>query len=363
MRRWIGKALLPSVAATMLVFGIYHIVHSQQKFAVPVLPPPATPARNPFGSSVAASGLVEPRSENIALGAALSGVVLEVYVGPDQVGRPIRQGEPLFRIDDRQWKAELALHEADLAAAEAQLAKLGAMPRAEEIPPSTAKVNVQEANLALMLDQYERGRRLHATKAIGTEEHVGRELRYRSAEQQLAQAKAEHELLLAGAWDADLKIAAAAVAQARAQCERTRTEIERATVRSPIDGHVLQVAVRPGEYVGSSSERVVYVVGDLSKLHVRASIDEHDIPNFTPAGRARAYLRGETRRELPLKFVRVEPYVVPKRSLTGDNNERVDTRVLQVIYEIDSSATDLFVGQQVDLFVERAEPSAAENSP
>ena len=49
-----------------------------------------------------------------------------------------------------------------------------------------------------------------------------------------------------------------------------------------------------------------------------------------------AVLRGDPKRSMTLKFVRVEPFVIPKRSLTGDNTERVDTRVLQVIYAVDA---------------------------
>jgi hypothetical protein len=51
--------------------------------------------------------------------------------------------------------------------------------------------------------------------------------------------------------------------------------------------------------------------------------------------------------------VRFEPLVVPKRSLTGDATERVDTRVLRVIYEVvGTPSVPLFVGQQMDVFIE-----------
>ena len=86
-------------------------------------------------------------------------------------------------------------------------------------------------------------------------------------------------------------------------------------------------------------------------LHVRVDIDEHDVHRFSPAAPAVATLRGRPDREIALKFVRVEPYVVPKRSLTGDNTARVDTRVLQVIYQIESQAERLYVGQQVDVSI------------
>jgi len=56
---------------------------------------------------------------------------------------------------------------------------------------------------------------------------------------------------------------------------------------------------------------------------------------------------------LSLTFDRIEPYIVPKRSLTGDNRERVDTRVLQVIYRFERPSFPLYVGQQVDVYIER----------
>jgi hypothetical protein len=52
-----------------------------------------------------------------------------------------------------------------------------------------------------------------------------------------------------------------------------------------------------------------------------------------------------------MRYVRTEPYVIPKRSLTGDNTERVDVRVLQVIYALDVEDRPIYVGQQMDVFI------------
>ena len=61
--------------------------------------------------------------------------------------------------------------------------------------------------------------------------------------------------------------------------------------------------------------------------------------------------------------MRVEPYVVAKRWLTGDNTERVDTRVLQVIYELDACDAAAYVGQQVDVFIDAVVPSQLAQVP
>jgi multidrug resistance efflux pump len=350
MRRFLGKFLLPLLAVAMLVFAILHVVQASQSLPDP--PPPAEPPRTPFGQTVAGAGLVEAETENISVGSALAGVVLEVYVPVEQVGRHVKAGEPLFRVDDRHLKAQLAYQEATLAAARAQLEKLERQPRPEELPPSAAKVATARANVRLQEDLAERARRLRPSGAISDEEARQRLLALGVAREQLAQAQAEYALLKAGAWKPDLDIARAAVAQADAQVRQTRTELDRALVRAPVDGKVLKVYVHPGEYVGTQPGQALVVLGHLGRLHVRVDISEHDIDRFRPGAPARAVTRGQARQEYSLRFVRVEPFVVPKKSLTGDNTERVDTRVLQVIYALKGGDGRVYVGQQLDVFLD-----------
>src|SRR5262249_10992145 len=127
--------------------------------------------------------------------------------------------------------------------------------------------------------------------------------------------------------------------------------IERALVVAPVEAVVLQVDVRPGERITETNTKPLMVLGATDTLHVRVDIDERDISRFQPGAAAKAYPRGESQCELPLKFVRVEPFVVPKKSLTGENSERVDTRVLQVIFAIERGQDRVFVGQQLDAFI------------
>jgi multidrug resistance efflux pump len=350
MKRFLGKFALPLVGAAFLAFAVLHVARSAQTTTDP--PPPAEPPRTPFGNTVAGSGIVEAQTENISVGSALAGVVLEVYVPVDKVGQRVKAGDPLFRVDDRNLKAQLAYQEAALAAARAQLTKLEMQPRPEELPPSNAKVSVDLANVRLQEDLAERARTLRPSGAMSAEDVTQRVLALDVARQQHAQAKAEYELLEAGAWEPDIIIAKAAVAQAAAQIEQTRTELERALVRAPVDGDVLKVYVHPGEYVGAQPGQALVVLGQLGKLHVRVDISEHDIDRFRPGAPAKAVTRGKARKEHALRFVRVEPYVVPKKSLTGDNTERVDTRVLQVIYALEAADSRVFVGQQLDVFLD-----------
>ncbi|MGL6094664.1 MAG: HlyD family secretion protein [Fimbriiglobus sp.] len=360
------RYLLPFAAVVALGFAVVQMTNAQQK--PPPAVPPVEPAKSPFANQLAGAGIVEPDTENIAIGSHLPGIVERVFV---KVGDAVRPGDPLFRLDDRQLKAELEIRTANVANAKAALEKLNRMPRAEELPPAEAKVLEAEANVRDQEKMYARVRRLAGTNAISDEEFMRREIAVQIASAQLKQAKGEYELLAAGAWKLDKDVAAVAVRLAEAQANQTRTELDRLTVLAPRlkwDGpvagpgaaadatefHVLQVTVHPGEFVGTMAGQPLVVLGSVGKLHVRVDIDENDIGRFRPNLPGVAKPRGGGDTEYPISFVRVEPYVIPKKSLTGGNSERVDTRVLQVIYAIDTAGKPMYVGQQMDVFLDAA---------
>jgi hypothetical protein len=104
-------------------------------------------------------------------------------------------------------------------------------------------------------------------------------------------------------------------------------------------------------------------MGSIDPLHVRVDIDEADSWRIRPESRAVARLRGNADISVPLSFVRFEPYILPKKSLTGDVTERVDTRVLQAIYAFAPSEFSGFVGQQVDVYIQTSTRAEAAQHP
>jgi hypothetical protein len=110
--------------------------------------------------------------------------------------------------------------------------------------------------------------------------------------------------------------------------------------------------VRAGEYAQAGPLATpLMLLGAVDELHVRADVDEQDAWRVRAGAPGVASVRGESTRKFNLRFVRFEPYVIPKKNLTGDSTERVDTRVLQVIYALDRDAA-VYVGQQMDVFIE-----------
>jgi HlyD family secretion protein len=339
----------PVLAALALVFAVLSVARMTPVRAS--LEPPSPPPSAAFPQQIGAVGLVEASSENIAIGVPLPGLVTAVHVA---IGQQVKRGQPLFTLDDRDLRAELALRESNLALARSRLERMLASPRPEEVPPAQARVSEAEALLADARVQLQLIESVRDRRAIREEDRLRRQRAVEAAEARLEEARAALALLEAGAWEHDLEVARAEVAQATQQVERVRADIARLTVTAPIDGVVLQRKVRAGEYAAAGSlPQPLILLGAAGPLHVRADIDEKDAWRFRPGAPAWAAIRGNGALRFPLSYVRTEPYVVPKRNLTGDSTERVDTRVLQVIYALDAEAP-VFAGQQMDVFIEAA---------
>src|SRR5215510_1544134 len=339
---------LPAIAVGSLLFAIIWTLSATpvHKATKPPSPPPQSTAENTVG----AVGLVEPESENVDISCPVSGLVTAVYAN---AGDQVHAGQKLFSLDDRDLQAELRVKQAALEQARAKLKKLEEQPRAEDIPPAEAKVREAQANLADAEVQMKLMESVSDRRAVREEDVQRRRIAYQAAQARLNEAQSQLALLKAGAWAPDIAVAKSEVAQAEAQVKQVTTNIERLTMNAPLDGVILQKRVRLGQFAqcGPSSEPLM-IMGGGGHLNVRADIDESDAWRVRPNTAAVGYVRGDSKQKFPLEFVRFEPYVVPKKSLTGDSTERVDTRVLQAIYRISDAKAPVHVGQQMDLYIE-----------
>ena len=338
---------LPVIAAMILTFAILAIVRSQPVHAT--VAPPSAPPTAAFEETVGAVGLVEASSENIAISPPVQGMVTRLYV---KAGDRVAKGQNLFSIDDRDLQAELNLRRSSLATAQARLDKLLRSPRPEEIPPAAAKVDeaaelYQDASIQLQLMESVSDKR-----AIREEDLLRRRIAVKAAAARLAKVKADLDLLKAGAWQPDIEIARAEVSEAQRQAGRVEADISRATVTAPVAGEILQCKVRLGEYAQAGQlAQPLILMGSTAQLNVRADVDEQNAWRVKAGAKALASVRGDSAERYPLRFVRFEPYVIPKKNLTGDSTERVDTRVLQVIFALDKGAP-VYAGQQMDIFID-----------
>jgi len=310
------KYTLPSLAAVGFLFASYTVVSSNQP--VPIAPALVEPASAPFTNFIAGAGIIEAKNENIAIGSPLARLVSKVAV---KVGDKVSAGSPLFYLDDRENRAELVMRRADLVKAQAD-------------------VLVAKATLIDAQSLFDLANAISDSRAISGEEMLKR----RNA---VTIAKAK------------LESAVAFVEQAQSAIISTETTLERLIVRAPIDGEVLQVNIRAGEFASAGALALpLLVFGDLNNFHIRVDIDENDAWRFDKNAKAVAYLRGNRRFKVDLQLAYVEPLVVPKKSLTGDSTERVDTRVLQALYQFNPKQLPAYVGQQMDIFIEASDAGA-----
>lgn len=344
----VRKFVIPVLAVAGMCLAAYTVMKQNR----PVTPaqPVAEPAHSPYDTPVAGAGLVESANQNVAIGTNVAGVASKVYV---VVGDRVKAGDPLFTIDDRAVRAELLSKQSALAIAERNLEKLRSMPRPEELPPAESRVEEMASLLADATSQLNFMENVADKRAVSQDDLSKRRYLVNVSKARLAQAEADLKLLKAGAWKPDLEIATSQVESARADVERVKTDLERLTVRAPKDGQVLQLNIRAGEFAQAGALTTpLMIFGDTSQLHIRVDVDENDAWRVKTGAPARASLRGNSSLSTPLTFVRVEPFVVPKKSLTGESNERVDTRVLQVIYSFDPKSVPVYVGQQMDVYIE-----------
>lgn len=362
--------LIPLLALAGFAFAVQTVLSQGQE--KPLGKPLAEPARSPYQDSVAGSGIIEASTRNVALGTSLPGLVQEVFV---EAGSKVKKGDPLWRIDDRNLKAELAARQARLESAKrqveiaaAQLEKQKQLPRKEDVTVTESKLKVADAQLQDAKELLALMTSVTDQRAVSREELTRRQNAVETAAARVLEAKTTLDLLKAGAWKPDLDIAASQLAQAKTQqlqaesdLLQTQTEIDRLTVRSPVDGEVLQNNARVGEFAQTGTLATpLMLVGNTDTLHVRVDVDENDAWRIKPGARARVSLRGNPQILTDdTTFVRVEPFVIPKRSLTGDSTERVDTRVLQIVYAFPRKALNAYVGQQVDVRIEAPSASAA----
>jgi multidrug resistance efflux pump len=261
----------------------------------------------------------------------------------------------LFRLDTRDLEAQLLRARAAQETAEAQLEKLKAQPRPEELPPLKAAVERARAHLADVEDWALSLAKAHEGEAASSSEMMRAHFNVETARAELAAAQANYDLMASGAWAPDIKVSQAAVDQARADIEAIKITIERMTVRSPVDGIILKRNVEPGRFAPTDPVKPAMVIGDMSTINIRAQVDEEELPRLQPGARAGARLRGASTKVLPLKMLRIEPLAEPKVSLTGLNTERVDTRVVEVIFQVESSeGFTLYPGQIVDVYIDAA---------
>jgi HlyD family secretion protein len=350
------------IAVIGILGGLVSAVYSS--ITQPALPPAFPPAANPYSSAIYAEGIIESAQtsgEDINMYPEIGGTVKEILVSE---GQQVKAGQPLLRLDDSIQKATAEQQGSQAQAAEAMLEELKAEPREETLDVNVAQVVSAEASLKTAQDtlqkteaSYQMDPRSVSKDALDDAINAAA-----VAKTNLEVAQKQYDLTKAGAWVYDIR-----------NQERTEHALERAyasskallgkyTLRAPRDGIVLSINTIVGNYASpqgsydaytQGQDPVLVLGGPPTSLNVRCYVDEILVPRL-PSGSqmiAQMSVRGSDVK-IPLEFVRVQPYVSPKIELSDERQERVDVRVLPVVFKIEKLANvNLYPGELVDVYI------------
>jgi HlyD family secretion protein len=305
---------------------------------------PASPADGAAGL-VAAPGRVEPVSEEIQLSVELPGKLQSVLV---EEGDRVTAGQPVARLVSEDYQARVRSAEAAVESREAELRRVINGAREQERREAAAAVNAAAASVERARNAYERRRTLNASGDVAKIE-VDRTQRELEVAEKLHEAAQEHfRLVDAAAREEDKSRAESEVARARADLGEARALLEKTTIRSPIRGVVLRKHLRTGEAVAEGVP--VVTVADVSRLRVRADVDESDVARVRLGQRAYVTAAAYRGQKFWGRVVRIGQVLGRKNFRTNEPSERVDTKILEVLIEMEGRP-QLPVGLRVDAFL------------
>jgi HlyD family secretion protein len=328
------------------------------------LPPVFPPASNPYPEGIYAEGIVESAQssgENINIYPEVAGTVKQIFVNE---GQTVQQGAPLLLIDDSIQRATAEQQRSQAQAAHAMLEELRAEPRKETLDVTVAQVQAAQANLKTATDELDKQQAAYAIdpRSISKDALDGAINAKAVAETNLEVARRQYALTRAGAWIYDIN-----------NQERQYTALEKAyaassallskyTLRAPHDGVVLSINTVAGAYVSSqgaydtytqAADPVLVLSSSNEHLNLRCYVDEILVPRLPSPSKIKAhmFIRG-TKTEMPLTFDRIQPFVSPKIELSDQRQERVDVRVLPIIFRVEGPKNaSLYPGELVDVYI------------
>lgn len=309
--------------------------------------------------AIAGPGRVEPSSEDIKIGSELSGRLKIVNV---EEGDTIHRGQVLAELENADYHAQVESARANVIAKEAALRKVINGARRQERDEAWSSVN--EAKVVMENAQAELHRReeLFAAGVVSREE-----LERYTRESDVAKAKydaalQQHALVDDRAREEDQSLAEADVKLAQAQLDEAQARYEKTFIRSPIDGSVLRKHHRSAESVSNSSTvpDPILTIGDRKALRVRVDVDETDVSKVNVGQRAYVTADAFGKQKFWGHVVRVGQQLGPKNVRTDEPTEKVDTKILETLVELDSGS-HLPDGLRVDAFILPGREEAAEN--
>ena len=326
--------------------------------------PAFAPVNSPYTTAIYANGIIESDQNggsNVNIYPEFAGSITAVYV---HEGQHVALGTPLLKIDDSVQRATAEQLRLQMDAAQALLNELKAQPRPEALDIAKAQVQLAESNLKVAKDQYDKRRASYDLdpKSISKDVLDTADNSMHQAAAALDVARKQLALTQAGAWTYDIQNQQKQVDSLQQSWRAAAASLDKFVIKARAAGVVMSVNAAVGSSVTSQGAfdantqgygPLIVMSSGQNTLAVRCFVDEILVSKLPPPDRivAQMSLRG-TDVKVPLEFVRVQPYVSPKIQLSDQRSERVDLRVLPVIFRFKmTSPTMAYPGQLVDVYI------------
>jgi HlyD family secretion protein len=360
--------LRPKFLLALVILGLVGGLISAYVYGIrgKPLPPAFNPAQNPYAKGIYANGIIESyqsNGANINIYPEVPGTVTQILV---KEGDKVNEATQLLLIDDSVQKATVEQQKAQAEAALAMLRELKAQPRSEVLRVSKAQVDYAAAQLRTSLDTMVKLRKSTSMdpKSVSKDQLDTAENTVKANQANLGVARRQYELTKAGAWIYDIQNQQHLYEALSKTYASGAALLAKYTIRAPVDGVVLAINAAVGSFVSPQGIYDTYTQGSdpvmvmsysqQPYLEVRCYIDEILIPRMPPPSKmnAQMLIRGTTDR-IPLEFERIQPYASPKIELSDQRTERVDVRVLPVLFRFKPPKDmNIYPGQLVDIYVE-----------
>jgi len=326
--------------------------------------PAFNPAANPYAKGVYAEGIVESyqnNGENINIYPEVPGRIVNI---PVHEGQSVKEGTVLLRMDDSVQKATAEQLKSQAEAAHAMLEELRAEPRKETFEVSKAQLVYAGAQLKNAEDELQKQEASYRLEPKSVSKYTLDDATnaVKVAAANLKVVQKQYELTKAGAWTYDIRNQEKTYQADEKAYLSSSALLGKYTITAPADGTILAIQAAVGSYVTpqgtydtytQGSDPVIVMGASEEYISVRCYIDEILIHRLAPGPQmqARMFIRG-TNVSVPLEYVRVQPYVSPKIELSDQRLERVDVRVLPVIFRFAKPMNlAVYPGQLVDVYV------------
>jgi HlyD family secretion protein len=305
----------------------------------------------PEGQWIGGNGVVEPGQGETRVAATVAGRVAQILVAEGQV---VTVGQPVLELESATEQAALAVAEAEVEIASAELLGLMAGSRREQVQAALAHAKAAKAR------SYQAAMDLRQLEAAGPQGGVSAaalsqaKTEAQAARAEYDEAEARRQEAVQGARQEEIRIAEARRLAAEARRDEAHTRLVQRTVTAPASGTVLVVKIRAGEHANPAGEPLL-LLGDLEHLAVRVDIDERDIARVRQGGEARVRASSHPNLEARGEVVDIGHRMGRRNVRSDDPAERVDTRILEVTVQLEPSAP-FKVGERVMAFLEAAPP-------